>query len=92
LSSLHAAPSCRSLSSPSGLVPEAASTLLLPRAIGHRRAAALLLLGEPIDAETALRWVVNRVVEDETLIDVAVETVTRVASLPAAAVRSRSNF
>ena len=71
-----------------GLVPEAASTLLLPRAIGHRRAAELLLLGEPIDAETALRWgLVNRVVEDETLIDVAIETVTRVASLPPAAVR-----
>jgi enoyl-CoA hydratase/carnithine racemase len=71
-----------------GLVPEAASTLLLPRAIGHRRAAELLLLGEPIDAETALRWgLVNRVVEDETLIDVAIGTVTRVASLPPAVVR-----
>jgi enoyl-CoA hydratase/carnithine racemase len=71
-----------------GLVPEAASTLLLPRAIGHRRAAELLLLGEPIDAETALRWgLVNRVVEDETLIDVAIDVVTRVGSLPPAAVR-----
>ena len=36
-----------------GLVPEAASTLLLPRAIGHLRAAELLLLSKPIDAETA---------------------------------------
>jgi enoyl-CoA hydratase/carnithine racemase len=71
-----------------GLVPEAASTLLLPRAIGHRRAAELLLLGEPIDAETALRWgLVNRVVDDATLIDVAIETVMRVGSLPPSAVR-----
>ena len=55
-----------------GLVPEAASTLLLPRAIGHLRATELLLLGEPIDAETALRWgLVNRIVDDERLIDTA---------------------
>jgi enoyl-CoA hydratase/carnithine racemase len=71
-----------------GLVPEAASTLLLPRAIGHLRATELLLLGEPIDAETALRWgLVNRIVDDERLIDTAMELVTRVASLPPAAVR-----
>ena len=71
-----------------GLVPEAASTLLLPRAVGHLRAAELLLLGEPIDAETALRWgLVNRIVDDERLIDAAMELVTRVASLPPAAVR-----
>jgi enoyl-CoA hydratase/carnithine racemase len=36
-----------------GLVPEAASSLLLPRAIGHQRAAELLLLGEPLDAARA---------------------------------------
>jgi enoyl-CoA hydratase/carnithine racemase len=71
-----------------GLVPEAASTLLLPRAVGHLRATELLLLGEPIDAETALRWgLVNRIVDDERLIDAAMELVTRVASLPPAAVR-----
>ena len=71
-----------------GLVPEAASTLLLPRAIGHLRAAQLLLLGQPIDAETALHWgLVNRVVDDATLIDVAIETVTRICSLPPSAVR-----
>jgi enoyl-CoA hydratase/carnithine racemase len=71
-----------------GLVPEAASTLLLPRAVGHLRAAELLLLDEPIDAETALRWgLVNRIVDDERLIDAAMELVTRVASLPPAAVR-----
>jgi enoyl-CoA hydratase/carnithine racemase len=48
-----------------GLVPEAASSLLLPRLIGERRAAQMLLLGEQIAAETALAWgLVNEVVED----------------------------
>ena len=36
-----------------GLVPEAASSLLLPRLVGHQRAAEILLLGEPIDARAA---------------------------------------
>ena len=36
------------------LVPEAASTLLLPRLAGRRRAARYLLLGEPFGAQEAL--------------------------------------
>lgn len=36
------------------LVPEAASSLLLPRFAGRRRAARYLLLGEPFDADEAL--------------------------------------
>src|SRR5882724_8075134 len=39
-----------------GLVPEAASSVLLPRLIGHQRAAELLLLGNPIDAATAFNF------------------------------------
>lgn len=35
------------------LVPEAASSLLAPRLMGHQRAFALLALGETFDAETA---------------------------------------
>ncbi len=71
-----------------GLVPEAASSLLLPRAVGHQRAAEMLLLGEPVDAETALRWgLVNRVV-DEALLETALGLVATVAARPAAALRN----
>jgi enoyl-CoA hydratase/carnithine racemase len=55
-----------------GLVPEAASSLLLPRLVGPQRAAELLLLGRPFDADTALRLgLVNRVVEEAALLDEA---------------------
>src|SRR5271169_2058392 len=51
-----------------GLVPEAASSLLLPRLIGPQRAAERLLLGEPFDAATAYTLgLVNRVVEEGAL-------------------------
>lgn len=70
------------------LIPEAASTLLVPRLLGHQRASALLLLGEPLDAATALEWgLVNRVVEDSMLLETAREIGRRLAALPAEAVR-----
>jgi enoyl-CoA hydratase/carnithine racemase len=37
-----------------GLVPEAGASLLLPQLVGQRKAAELLMLAEPFDAETAL--------------------------------------
>jgi len=44
-----------------GLVPEAASSLLLPRMIGHARASELLLLGDMFDASAAERYgIINR--------------------------------
>jgi enoyl-CoA hydratase/carnithine racemase len=36
-----------------GIVPEAASSLLAPATLGYAKAAAMLLLGEPMDAEAA---------------------------------------
>jgi enoyl-CoA hydratase/carnithine racemase len=71
-----------------GLVPEAASSLLVPRLLGHQRASALLLLGESLDAATALDWgLVNRVVDDAALMETAREMAARLAALPPQAVR-----
>ena len=38
------------------LVPEAASSLTLPARIGHARAFAMFVLGEPVDARQAVDW------------------------------------
>ncbi len=38
------------------LVPEAASSLLLPARIGHARAFSMFVMGEAVDAPTAVAW------------------------------------
>lgn len=69
-----------------GLVPEAASSLLLPRLVGYQRAAELLLLGEPIDAERAFSiGMVNRVVDDEALMGEARALARNLAQQPGGA-------
>jgi enoyl-CoA hydratase/carnithine racemase len=76
-----------------GLVPEAASSLLFPRLLGHQRASALLLLGDPMDAETACEWgFVNQVVADEDLMTTARGIAARLAALPPASVRLTKNL
>jgi enoyl-CoA hydratase/carnithine racemase len=76
-----------------GLVPEAASSLLFPRLIGHQRASALLLLGEAIDADTARDWgLVYRVVADPELLTVARSVASRLAILPPEAVRQTKDL
>jgi 2-(1,2-epoxy-1,2-dihydrophenyl)acetyl-CoA isomerase len=48
------------------LVPDSGLTYLLPRLIGQGRALEMALLGQPIDAATALSWgMVNRVVSED---------------------------
>jgi enoyl-CoA hydratase/carnithine racemase len=70
-----------------GLVPEAASSLLLPRLVGHHRAAELLLLGKPLDAEAALGMgLVNRVVDDQSFLEEARKMARAVAQQPPGAV------
>jgi enoyl-CoA hydratase/carnithine racemase len=50
------------------LVPEAASSLLLPARIGHVRAFEMFALGKPISAAQALAWgIANRVVSAAAL-------------------------
>lgn len=72
-----------------GVVPEAASTLLLPQLVGHQRAAEMLFLGAPVDASTAREWgLVNRVVEDEKLTEEARALAAAAARQPPGAVRA----
>jgi enoyl-CoA hydratase/carnithine racemase len=76
-----------------GLVPEAASSLLFPRLVGHQRASALLLLGEPMDAATAHDWgLVNQVVDDSDLMTTARGLASRLAALPPEAVRQTKDL
>lgn len=70
-----------------GLVPEFASSYLLPNAAGYHRAAEMLLLGEPFDAKAALEaGIVTRVVPKESTLAVAFEAAEKLAALPAESV------
>ncbi len=72
-----------------GLCPEAASSLLLPRLVGHQRAAELLLLGQTIDATRAYEiGLVNKVFPDSVLLDEAMNVARRLTQLPAASLRA----
>ena len=72
-----------------GLVPEAGSSLLLPRLVGQQRAAELLFLGKPFDAETALRFgLINRVVGEAELAGEARALAAAVAAQPAGPLRA----
>ena len=69
-----------------GLVPEAGSSLLLPRLVGQQRAAELLLLGRPFDAATAASLgLVNRVLEDSAVLEEARALAAALARQPASA-------
>jgi len=69
-----------------GLVPEAGSSLLLPRLVGFQRAAELFFLGKPFDAAYAHRLgLVYRVVEEKTLMSDARELARSVAAQPSGA-------
>ena len=71
-----------------GLCPEAGSTLLLPRMMGHQRAAELLLLGEPFSARRAGEvGIVNAVFPDGTVEASARGKAVRLAAQPPAAIR-----
>jgi enoyl-CoA hydratase/carnithine racemase len=69
------------------LVPEAASSLLLPRVVGHLKASELMLLGDPVPADEALRLgLVNRVVGEGEQLEVARAFGRRIAALPPRAI------
>jgi enoyl-CoA hydratase/carnithine racemase len=69
-----------------GLVPEAASSLLVPQMMGYHRAAEALLLGEPFMAEAALEvGLVNRVVPPSEAANVAQAQARKLAAKPLSA-------
>ncbi|WP_337868670.1 enoyl-CoA hydratase [Meiothermus sp.] len=71
-----------------GLVPEAASSLLLPQIAGYQRAAEMLLLGEVFSAEQALTaGLVNAIVPSHQLLEHALGIAHKLVERPAQALR-----
>ncbi|MDP3174481.1 MAG: enoyl-CoA hydratase-related protein [Phenylobacterium sp.] len=69
------------------LVPEAASSMLLPQRIGHVRAFSMLVLGEPVDGRTAAAWgLANAAVPVKDLLARATAAAEQIAQRPRAAV------
>jgi enoyl-CoA hydratase/carnithine racemase len=69
-----------------GLVPEAASSLLGPRRLGHARAFSLLAMGRPLDAAGALAaGLVNSVVAPDQVEAEAMKAAREIAALPSEA-------
>jgi enoyl-CoA hydratase/carnithine racemase len=72
-----------------GLLPEAASTLILPRLLGHPRAFELLVMGHPLTAEAACEaGLVNKVVAPAALEEEALKAAREIAALPPDAVKT----
>ena len=66
-----------------GLVPDGGATWILPRIIGWRRAVELSMMAERLPAETALEWgLINRVVDDEELMQEAMQVSNKLANGP----------
>jgi 2-(1,2-epoxy-1,2-dihydrophenyl)acetyl-CoA isomerase len=66
-----------------GLVPDGGGTFHLPLMVGTGRALEMILLGEPIEAQTALELgLVNRVVPSEALGTAARALASRLAAAP----------
>lgn len=76
-----------------GLVPEAASSYLLPMIAGHQRAAELLLLGEPFGAEKAkAAGFVTEIVPLAELNAAAEKAAAKLAALPGKSVRTTKSL
>ena len=72
-----------------GICPEFASSYLLPRLMGYPRAAEILLLGEPFDAEQALGFqLINAVLDDDAVETRAREMAAKLAAKPPGALRT----
>lgn len=66
-----------------GLVPDGGATYLLAKAVGRVRAMRMMLLGDKIDAQTALDWgLATKVVPDAELDEEAAKLAQRLANGP----------
>lgn len=66
-----------------GLVPEAGSSFLAPRIMGHQRAFEMLVLGQPFTAERAMAaGLINTIVEADALEATAFAAARRLAKKP----------
>ena len=71
-----------------GIMPGAGGTQNLPRACGVRRAKEIIFTAEPFTAEQAFEWgIVNKLCNDETLIDDTMATARKIAANAPIAVR-----
>jgi enoyl-CoA hydratase/carnithine racemase len=71
-----------------GLVPEAASSLIAARLMGHARAFSLLVMGQPLSAEEAkAAGIVNSIVPPDELETAARAAAEKIAALPPEGVR-----
>ena len=75
-----------------GLVPEAASSLLLPRLVGHQKAMELLVLGDVFGAATAREIGMVNAVVDTGVISLATDEAERLAQLAPASVQATKNL
>lgn len=72
-----------------GVVPEAGSTMLLPRLVGRARTAEAMLLATPLDAPTALEWGIANASIDPTLLRAtALASAQALAAKPQQALRA----
>jgi enoyl-CoA hydratase len=71
-----------------GAIPAAGGTVRVTRAIGETRARQMILLGDPIDATTALEWgLATRVVPQASFTQESMEFARRLAASPARAMQ-----
>ena len=71
-----------------GVMPGAGGTQRLTKAVGKVKAMEMLLTGEPIDAQEALRYgLINKVVPAEIYLQQAIKVAKKIAEQPPVAVR-----
>ena len=73
---------------PLGLVPEGASSLLLPQLVGHQMASEIFFFGEPVSAQAAhTMGLVNKVLTDTPVLEFALEQAARITHMSTGSIR-----